>query len=234
MILEILLVASMSTTDWKAVFAGEGVEHPSMTTQLTPEEATKAMADGYKIVTGRKPSKEVLALMVGQWALETGNGKSMRNYNFGNKKAVGNDNYQYFRCSEVINGVEMFFDPPSPECRFASYSTPEEGAAAYVRLLKNHDNWWNGLHTKTVNGFIDGLTTPPAYFTANPSTYANALNNRMNAFFPHAEKYASSGGFGSVLALGAGIGLSWLGFKDYSSKQSVIKQNLRRLRKVVK
>ena len=94
-----------------------GTEQVSVVTQLGPEEATKAMADGYHIVTGRYPSKKVLGLMVGQWALETGNGRSMRNYNFGNKKASGNDDYQYFRCSEIIDGEEFFFDPPAPECR---------------------------------------------------------------------------------------------------------------------
>jgi hypothetical protein len=199
--------------DWNTLFRKASGFHGEVTSRITyldPEAATQAMAEGYKLVTGKYPSAKVLSLMTGQWALETGNGKQMRNYNFGNKKATGSEDYQYFRCSEVIDGKELFFDPPHPSCRFASYDTPAKGAAAYVRTLKSRDHWWKGLHTGTAEGFIEGLTTRPAYFTANPATYQYVLENRADAFKPYAVKY---GGSGSILTSMLLLGAVYFGWK---------------------
>lgn len=199
--------------DWNLIFQKasgfNGEQKTSTVTFLSPEQATKAMAEGYKLVTGNYPNSKVLSLMTGQWALETGNGKSMRNYNFGNKKASGGDDFQYFRCSEIIDGKEVFFEPPNAACKFASYDTPAKGAAAYVRTLKSRDHWWKGLHTGTPEGFIKGLTTQPAYFTANPDTYLYVLENRADAFKPYAIKYGGTGNVLSSLLLVSALYFGW-------------------------
>lgn len=175
---------------------------PNKLTPLTPEEAVKAIADGYKQVTGRKPSKKVLALLIGQTALETGNWKSLHNYNFGNAKARASDPFvQYFRCSEIINGQEIFFDPPSPECRFAAHKTAADGAAHYIKVLKNREHWWKGLQSGSAQKFIEGLTTAPKYFTANPTLYQDVLINRASNYVDLAKKYGSS----TLLQIATGV-----------------------------
>lgn len=194
-------------------------EMPNKITVITPELAAQALSDGYKQVTGSKPTKEILALLVGQSALETGNWKAIHNYNFGNFKAApGDRNYQYFRCSEIINGQEVFFDPPDPACKFAAYLTADQGAAAYVKGLKNRSNWWNGLQTGTVSGFIDGLTTAPKYFTASPSLYKNVLTDRYNTYLPLAVKYAGIGVMAMFAWLGTGLA-TIAGLWYYSSRK---------------
>ncbi len=182
-------------------------EYPNRMTPIDPDSAAKAMAAAYKYVVGSKPSRAILGLMMGQWALETGNGKSVHNYNFGNKKASGGDDYQFFRCSEVVNGVEVFYDPPHPTCKFAAYPNAEAGAVAHIQLLKKRPHWWKGLQSGTIKGFIDGLTTAPAYFTASRSLYERVLGERMANYADVTKKYAASPVLqvivGSVVAVGA-------------------------------
>jgi hypothetical protein len=193
-----------------AMFGAEVM--PDKITHMTPEEAIKALSDGYKSVTGYRPNKLVLGLLAAQSALETANWQSgIHNYNFGNFKATSSDKYiQYFGCGEIIDGVSQNYPAGDPHCVFAAYPDAASGAAAYIRGLKNRSNWWNGLQTKTAAGFIKGLTTPPAYFTANPATYLNTLEQRLVTYQPLANKYAGSlitALFG--LAIGGGL---WYGY----------------------
>jgi len=187
-------------------------EIPNKSTPLSAEQAVKAISDGYQIVTGKRPTPIILALLAGQSALETGNwGSGIHNYNFGNKKWSSQDrNWQFFRCSEIINGKEVFFDPPDPACKFAAYGTAAEGAAAYIRLLQSRPHWWSGLQSGTVDGFIAGLTTAPKYFTANPTQYKNVLADRMKNYTALASKYAGTAAtIGKVIG---GLAVAILGF----------------------
>lgn len=162
-------------------------------TPLSAEQATQALSDGYKKLVGHKPSKKILALLVGQTALETGNWKSLHNYNFGNAKATSSDPFiQYYACSEVLNGTEQFFQAGDPHCVFAAHQTAADGAAHYIKVLKNRAHWWSGLQSGSVPKFIAGLTTTPAYFTANPTTYGNTLSKLATQYMPLAKKYGSS------------------------------------------
>jgi len=166
---------------------------PNLLTPLTADQAAKALSDGYKKVVGQKPPKKILSLLVSQTALETGNWKSLHNFNFGNAKATGSDPFiQYYGCSEVLNGTEQFFQAGDPHCVFAAHKTAADGAAHYVNVLKSREHWWQGLQSGSVPKFISGLTTAPAYFTANAITYGNTLNKLAIQYAPLAKKYASS------------------------------------------
>lgn len=180
---------------------------PDKLTPLTADQAAKALSDAYKYVVGHKPSAVILGLMLGQWALETGNGNSIHNFNYGNGKGTSNSTYvQFFRCSEIVGGVEVFYNPPAPECRFAAYRSAEDGAIAFIRLLKSRENWWKGLHTGTVDGFVKGLSTQPyAYFTANVDLYRRVLGERAGKYAAVAKKYAGSSTFWQVI-LGLALG----------------------------
>lgn len=178
-----------------------GVVLTDKLTPMSPDEAAKAISEAYKIVTGSKPSAQILGLMLAQWALETGNGKFIHHYNYGNAKATKNSGFTtYFRCSEILNGVEQFFDPPDPHCHFAAYPSAIEGAIAFVNLLKNRENWWKGLQTGTPQGFVKGLSTQPyAYFTANVSLYEKVLTERYGKYIEVAKHYAKPSIFWKVI-----------------------------------
>jgi hypothetical protein len=143
------------------------------------------LAVAYRELTGTLPRPAVLALLLAQSALETGHWKSIHNFNFGNQKAhPGYPMIVQFRCSEVINGVERFFDPPDPHCNFRAYNSAVDGALDYLRVLKNRPHWWQGLHTGDPNAFVAALATPPKYFTANPERYRATLVSLFHKYGP--------------------------------------------------
>jgi len=154
-------------------------------TPLSPSEAAAALAAAYQQLVGAPPSQPVLALLIAQSALETGNWKKIHNYNFGNQKAgAGYPLIVQFRCSEMVEGVETFFDPPAPECNFRAYESAAAGALDYLRVLHARPHWWQGLQTEDPGAFVDALATAPRYFTANPALYKSALTSLFVQYSP--------------------------------------------------
>jgi hypothetical protein len=181
-------------------------------TPLTAEQAAMALAAGYKQVTGRFPTVSTLGFLIAQTALETGNWNSLWNYNFGNAKATKSDPYvQFFRCSEVINGKEVFFDPPHPTCKFVAHKDAADGAAHYVRVLAKRPHWWAGLHSGSVESFINGLTTAPKYFTASPSLYLKGMQRLTGQYSALAQKYAKSNWLAAIGVVAGVTGLLYIG-----------------------
>ena len=200
--------ASFSYERSFALFGLEQTELPNKLTPMTADEVAKALSAAFAALTGKKPSAKILALLLGQWALESANGKAIHNYNLSNiKRNSGDQYYQYFRCSEIIDGKEVFFDPPHAQCAFAAYKTPVEGAKAYLRILKKRPNWWNGLLTGDVVAFNTGLSTAPKFYTADPSLYLKVLQDRMAKYMPQAQKYGATI-LGSIASAIFGISLA--------------------------
>jgi hypothetical protein len=183
-------------------FGGETI--PNKLTPLDADQAAQAISAAYERIEGSKPKPKILRLLLGQWALETGNGKFIHNFNYGNVKATANTPLvQYFRCSEILDGREQFFDPPDPHCAFAAYRNADDGAEAFIKTLKHRPNWWNGLQTGTAEGFVEGLSTQPmAYFTANPDKYRDVLVERADNYDDVAKKYGKAL---TLLAIGEAV-----------------------------
>jgi hypothetical protein len=184
---------------------GPQVEIPYRNTPLTPPDAAKALSQGFQKVTGKAPNVDVLKLMIGQSALETGNWQKLPNYNFGGQKASGSDAYiQYFDTTEVVDGVTQ-----PMRLAFAAFKDAASGAAAYVKMLQSRAHWWNGLLSGDFQAFNDGLTTAPAWYTADPQGYLAGMMDRGNNFLALAEQYAVpiGLGIGGVVAIGLGLGL---------------------------
>lgn len=140
---------------------------PLKSIKLSTEEAAHALANAYQRVTGTRPRADVLGLMMAHTSFETrggGSGWNLPNYNFGGVKASPMDPYAQIFPSAEGHG------PAFPQ-RFAAWLTPEDGAEGWVRVMKARSNWWNGLHSGTAEGLVRGLTTSPAYFTGDPTTY---------------------------------------------------------------
>ncbi|MFZ5894751.1 MAG: hypothetical protein ACOY0T_27050 [Myxococcota bacterium] len=158
---------------------------PNRLTPLEASEAGRVLFAAYAALTGKQPTDAVGALLLAQSALETGNWQKIHNYNFGNIKARADyPQIVQFRCSEVLNGVEQFFDPPDPHCNFRAYSNASDGALDYMKVLHSQPHWWQGLHTGDPSAYVDALATPPKYFTANPATYKRTLTALFNQFRP--------------------------------------------------
>lgn len=154
-------------------------------TPLSPSAAAAALSAAYQQLTGSAPSQPVLGLVIAQSALETDGWQKIHNFNFGNQKAGADyPAIVQFRCSEIVDGVEKFFDPPDPTCNFRAYQSASEGALDYLRVLHSRPHWWQGLQTGDPSSFVDALATAPKYFTASPALYKSALLMRLQQFAP--------------------------------------------------
>lgn len=196
-------------------------------TPVTAEQAAYHLARAYRTVGGQPPTREVLGLLLAQWALETDTGRAMWNYNFGNAKFSSRDaHYQYLKgCFEYVDGVRQTYGARAAACKFAAFTSPSSGALAFVRLLARRAHWWRGLHTGTTAGFVRGLTTSPAYFTAGADKYRRGLDSRLaqlSAVVARHEPGTNFFKFADALAVGAGAaGVAWLALQIARSRRGL-------------
>ena len=86
-------------------------------TPLTREQAAQALSAAYRQLMGALPTAGVMALLLAQSALETGNWQKIHNFNFGNAKA-GVDYPLIVSCGEVrASCTSLSVMPPMAACR---------------------------------------------------------------------------------------------------------------------
>jgi len=178
------------------------IQLPDRLTALVPDDAARYLAEGYRRVMGSSPSVAKMKLLISQSALESGNWKFMHNFNYGNEKLSGSDTHsQVYKIGD---------DPSDPGAFYAAFLNPEDGAEHYVRTLTKRDHWRAGLETGKPLLFIQALSTPPVYFTADPQRYLVTMTKLIDQYEDLANKYGSSFWgtvIGLVLALGSGTSI---------------------------
>src|SRR5690242_20203330 len=90
-------------------------------TTLSENEAVHILRESWFKLFNHYPSNDTLALLYAQSALETGRWKKIYNYNFGNIKRNGDEDYCMFKCNEIINGKTIWFNPPHRQTWFRAY-----------------------------------------------------------------------------------------------------------------
>lgn len=138
---------------------------PPQTNSLPELDIVKSLKSAWVTVLKTEPSINSLAVLFAQITLECGvNLKYCKNYNCGNIKSIPNDSrcWTSFRCSEVFNGKEQFFDPPNPICNFRAFKAPDEGFIDYIQFLAQRKNYAKAWQ-EVING--------------NPEAYAIELHN---------------------------------------------------------
>ena len=172
-------------------------------TPITKEQAIQALWQGWLTYFGANPpKKECLWVLAAQWALETGWGKSMWDYNFGNAKSIDGDgyDYQYFACDEILTTAQaqkylasappgtvairpyategladVWFYPKHPGCRFRAFTSAAIGAADYVKMVATRfSKAWPYVDAGDPRGFVHALKMQ-GYFTADETQYTNGL-----------------------------------------------------------
>lgn len=131
-------------------------------TVVTTQDMLTALGTAWANYFHNPPTKEQICILIAQWALETGWGKFMWNYNIGNAKSVNSDgrDYTFFTCNEILpiataqkmlaaspglveirsttgTTANTYFHPEHPACRFRAFTTLALGAADYLDLLVN-------------------------------------------------------------------------------------------------
>jgi len=183
-------------------------ELPAKRTQLAPQDMFDVMALVWPAVLQEPSWKPSLLVLLAQWSLETGNGKSMWCYNVGNVKAKpgGAFDYCYFPAGEILktayaeaqaaahpdtvkiksrfkNGTcEVIFYPKHPACCFRAFHTVEEGVMDYLGLMRRRfAKAWPYVISANPTGFCHALKLQD-YYTADEAQYTRSVLGIFDRF----------------------------------------------------
>jgi hypothetical protein len=157
-------------------------------TNSTPElDIVKSLESAWIAVLKTQPSIDSLAVLFAQITLECGpNLKYCKNYNCGNIKSIPTDGrcWTAFRCNEIINGVNQYYDPPNPICNFRAFKTADEGFTDYIQFLaqkKNYAGAWAQVLKGDPAEYAHQLKLA-MYYTAPLSQYSAGVLSIFNQF----------------------------------------------------
>lgn len=173
---------------------------PAERTPHTPAEVCEALLSALTRRLGTVPNPRTLAILMGQWAIETGHGASCWNNNLPNIRAPGTRGAVLCcqipggHVSEVIGGREYFFGPPSVGSTFRAFETLEAGADFYVDFLQRRfARAWPAVLRGDPDAYIDALHQPPPFFTADVNTYRRTFDSCFAHYLPLAQVGAAEG-----------------------------------------
>jgi hypothetical protein len=149
---------------------------PDQITPVTPGQVFDALQVAWQEQFGQVPHRTTVLVLVAQWGLETGRGRSMHCFNLGNVKSNGKSgDWCFFRCNEVLNGKVVWFDPDHEACRFRAFPNLAAGAADYLKTLHQR---FAGAWPAVVNGdpaAFSHLLRLQKYYTADEAQYTKTL-----------------------------------------------------------
>lgn len=136
-------------------------------TQIGGRAAADALRSAWQTVTGEEASDDTLAVLTAHWAHETGNGKSMMNFNFAGLKGKGPSGLSVACSTREGYGENAVRIVDS----FRAYRSAEEGATDYVSLLgRRYPKAVEAARNGDSAGFVAALKER-GYFTDNVDTY---------------------------------------------------------------
>ena len=144
-------------------------EVAAVRTPFAPAQLVAALSDAYRVQLGHDPAPATLAILCGQAALETANGRVCVCNNPGNYKRGPGPDWCAFETTEYVG------TPPvktSMVCEFSAWPTLEDACAFFVSSL--YTSWpeaWAGAVAGDVGAFCAGLRKR-GYFTAPLELYA--------------------------------------------------------------
>lgn len=142
-------------------------------TPLTGTQARDAIREAWINKYGSEPSERTLATLTAQWALETGRGSSMMNYNFGGIKGTSPSGLTVeYGTREGWGATETRI-----RAKFRAYNTAAEGAEDYLSLLdRRYPNALAAARNGDPDSFVHELKRG-GYFTGNEEAYARSVRN---------------------------------------------------------
>lgn len=174
-------------------------------TPAAPIDVAHALIAAWGVLFGvHPPHKESIAILLAQWCLETGRGRSMWCYNFGNAKSRSGDgrSWCYFACNEVLSPQDVqhyvagaqprtdgkpgpnavatsatvvWFYPSHPGCRFRAFHTIDEGALDYMGMLnRRFARAWPAVLAGDPAAFSHALKMQ-GYYTADEGQYTRGV-----------------------------------------------------------
>jgi len=157
-----------------------GTRVPRIQTDVSEPQMAQAIIMAWKDLFGAVPSKEQVALVLAQNALETGHRKKMWNFNIGNI-TVGRSPYDFYddltTNEQIKPGVWE-----KQNLKYRSYPSLLDGVKDYLKLLSTkHTKAWQNIMTPDPTAFSKALKQS-GYYTANEAPYTRTINKLYNQF----------------------------------------------------
>lgn len=158
-------------------------------TEVSVSQMADAITEGWKELFGVMPSKEQVAMVLSQNALETGHRKSMWNYNVGNITTSGKDQYDYFddlTTNEQIKPGTW----KKMNLKYRAYPSLKDGIKDYLKFIsgKRYSDAWKHILNPNPVEFSKALKAA-GYYTANEAGYTKTLSKLYDQYSgSHVEK----------------------------------------------
>jgi hypothetical protein len=157
---------------------------PTVKTKYSVSEMIEGFVKGWHEQFNELPSKESVGVLFAQWSLETGQGGSCWNSNFGNVKcnvASADSSVKFCYLSNVWetnkDGEKVYYQPPSIQCAFRAFDSLEDGMAFYLGFIKNgrYASAWTAVELGSPEAFAH-LLKVKGYYTAPEADYTKAMS----------------------------------------------------------
>jgi len=136
-------------------------------TPLADVALALALQNAFASLFGHPPSLPMLGVSWAHVAHETGGGGAIWNNNFGNAKSWSDDRpYFVLTATEVENGATV-----KKPMKFAAYTTADDGAKAYWRLMAQHYQPALAFFEKGDPVGAAQALKEGGYYTDNPASY---------------------------------------------------------------
>ena len=179
-------------------------------TPVTVQQMADAMYTAWCRYFNSPPAHKSIYVLLAQWALETGRGAQMHNFNVGNVKARPNGEYdfQYFACNERLRTATakqmqsadpktaritrtnsdgtswIWFYPKNTGCCFRAFEQLDDGVFDYLCMMINHQMFkraWPAVLAGSPQQFSH-LLKQAGYYTADEQTYTHTMVLLFNEF----------------------------------------------------
>lgn len=153
-------------------------------TPISESDMTAAIANGWQQLFGTIPTKEQIALIMAQNALETGHRQSMWNYNVGNITTSAEGPYNYFddlTTSEQVSPGQW----EKKNLKYRAYNTLQEGVLDYLKFLSQpggrYAQAWEHILSPNPESYSKSLKQS-GYYTGEEKDYTRILKNLFDKY----------------------------------------------------
>lgn len=159
-----------------------GQRVPRVKTEVSESQLAQALIEAWKSLFGNMPSKEQIAMLLSQNALETEHRKSMWNYNVGNVTTDGKGSHNYF---DDLTTEEQ----TSPgqwkkkNLKYRAFDSLKDGAIDYLNFIssgKYSQAWQHILHPDPKS--YSKALKQSGYYTADEAPYTKNLVSLFSRF----------------------------------------------------
>ncbi len=167
-----------------------GQRVPRVKTEVSESQLAQALIEAWKSLFGNMPSKEQIAMLLSQNALETGHRKSMWNYNVGNITTDGNGKYDYWEgldwLYESLPSDQTGLSPRQKKTitlKYRAYPNLIEGAKDYLQVISSgrYSKAWQNILHPNIEEYSKALKDA-GYYTADEAPYTKNLVSLFSQF----------------------------------------------------